>query len=151
MNAALESLVAEARRNGAIFECSGGGLKVCGPRRVLEWLRPYQEQIRELLLRVDETPVDETQKPTLEGFCRERLEALCSLDEGRIRAWLVRYGMHWGMGERFWLCVHRARATWDRMPLTEEEREVSRRWLDQYVQRHGELVWTEPKKKTRGK
>lgn len=67
----------------------------------------------------------------LEQFCRDRLEALRSLDEQQILAYARKYGVRLpSHPEAFWRGIHKARVM---VPgLSEEEREHSRRWLREH-------------------
>lgn len=66
----------------------------------------------------------------LPGMIRERNEALRSLDEARIRAYMKACGISAPAApEAFWLGVHKAIEACNR--FTPEERERSRRWLSE--------------------
>lgn len=65
----------------------------------------------------------------VEEFKRDRLEAFLSLDEAKIRAYMVKYGISYptDLTHLFWAGVHKARTALDDMP--EEEKQISRDWL----------------------
>jgi hypothetical protein len=75
----------------------------------------------------DRSLIYEATHASCQEYARLRKEALSSLDEDAIRAWLRRYGMVW-LTAGFWTRVHRLRASpW--VGCSEQEREESRRWL----------------------
>lgn len=64
-------------------------------------------------------------------YVAERDEALLSLDEGRIKALMARYGGHVPADDEvFWAAVHKARLTL--AYYGEAEHEISRRWLREH-------------------
>lgn len=81
---------------------------------------------------------NQEQQEQWDEFQRDRLEALKSLDEEKIRAYLKRWGGNWQGAQNpevFWRAIHKARTVCP--GLTEQEREVSRRWLRE----HGSQPW----------
>ena len=65
------------------------------------------------------------------GFVRERDTALRSLDEEKIKAYMTKWGGGYpAVPLVFWASVHKARL--GITSFTEEEKEVSRKWLREH-------------------
>lgn len=64
---------------------------------------------------------------TIRKFVQERNEALGSLDEGKIKAYMKKYGCDDIPEPYFWPSIHKARLQIG--SLSEEEKEISREWL----------------------
>lgn len=63
----------------------------------------------------------------IKNCIRERNEALGSLDETKIKAYMKKYGCEDIPEPYFWPSIHKARLQIEN--LSEEEKEISRRWL----------------------
>ena len=76
-----------------------------------------------------------------EHFHRRRLEALRSVDESVVRAFLAEFGYGTGFSsEELRYLVHELRAD-PECGLSESERNESLVWLHEEAQRHGEILY----------
>lgn len=68
----------------------------------------------------------------MKRFCRDRDEALRSLDKDRIYAYMKKYEVEWfpSTEEVFWAGIHKARISLN--SFSEEEKEFSRNWLSKH-------------------
>ena len=73
-------------------------------------------------------PEEDIQNLVVKQFRAERLDALSSLDEAKICAYMDRWGIVApGNPKAFWEGVHKARTAMKDLPL--EDRLLSKRWL----------------------
>ncbi len=66
---------------------------------------------------------------SIDQFKKDRNEAMLSMDEKKIRAYMKKYGnqANQPLGDIFWASVHKARTAIPSIPL--EERIKSKKWL----------------------